>query len=144
MNRARSFFYVCLGILALAAAYHLGARNATAQGVVAPEVAVRSGTLGAGEYIPLPTYKDGTVASVTECQWIISPSHYKMPGSFGSFTALDCITSWNSVDGVQVYSLQPDDLSDRSRANYLIVAVRSTGPTPALEKSWGQVKVDHR
>ena len=31
MNRARSFFFVCLGILALALAYHLGARSAGAQ-----------------------------------------------------------------------------------------------------------------
>jgi hypothetical protein len=31
MNRARSFFYVCLGILTLALAYHFGATTATAQ-----------------------------------------------------------------------------------------------------------------
>ena len=35
MNRARSFFFVCLGILALA--YHVGARSAGAQ----PEVIAR-------------------------------------------------------------------------------------------------------
>ena len=29
---AKRFFYVCAGILCLAFAYHLGARNATAQG----------------------------------------------------------------------------------------------------------------
>ena len=31
MNRARSFFYVCLGVLCLAITYHLGARSAAAQ-----------------------------------------------------------------------------------------------------------------
>jgi hypothetical protein len=31
MNRARSFFFVCLGILCLAITYHLGARSAGAQ-----------------------------------------------------------------------------------------------------------------
>ena len=31
MNRARSFLYACLGILALALAYHFGATTATAQ-----------------------------------------------------------------------------------------------------------------
>ena len=36
--RAKSFFYVSLGILALAAAYHLGARNATAQAPGNPPV----------------------------------------------------------------------------------------------------------
>jgi hypothetical protein len=31
MNRARSFFFVCLGILCIVASYHLGARSAGAQ-----------------------------------------------------------------------------------------------------------------
>lgn len=31
MQRAKAFLYVCTGILMLAFAYHLGARNATAQ-----------------------------------------------------------------------------------------------------------------
>ena len=31
MHKARSFFFVCAGILCLALAYHLGARSATAQ-----------------------------------------------------------------------------------------------------------------
>lgn len=38
MNRARSFFFVCLGVLCLAITYHLGARSAGAQ----------SGTIDAG------------------------------------------------------------------------------------------------
>ena len=37
--RAKSFFYVSLGILALAVAYHLGATNATAQAPSNPVVA---------------------------------------------------------------------------------------------------------
>jgi hypothetical protein len=39
MNRARSFFYACLGILALALAYHFGATTATAQAPGNPVVA---------------------------------------------------------------------------------------------------------
>ena len=39
MNRARSFFYACLGILALALAYHFGATSATAQAPSNPVVA---------------------------------------------------------------------------------------------------------
>jgi hypothetical protein len=42
MNRARSFFFVCLGILALALAYHFGATTATAQAPGNPVV----GTFG--------------------------------------------------------------------------------------------------
>jgi hypothetical protein len=43
MNRARSFFYACLGILALAVAYHLGAQSAGAQAPGNPVVAVEPG-----------------------------------------------------------------------------------------------------
>jgi hypothetical protein len=32
MHRAKAFFFVCLGILCLVAAYHFGATNAKAQG----------------------------------------------------------------------------------------------------------------
>ena len=32
MHKARSFFFVCAGLLCLAAAYHFGAQSATAQG----------------------------------------------------------------------------------------------------------------
>jgi hypothetical protein len=39
VNRARSFFFVCLGILALALAYHFGATTATAQAPRNPVVA---------------------------------------------------------------------------------------------------------
>jgi len=40
MNRARSFFFVCLGILALVLAYHFGATAAGAQAPGNPVVAV--------------------------------------------------------------------------------------------------------
>ena len=39
MNRARTFFYVCLGLLCVVAAYHLGATNAKAQAPSNPVVA---------------------------------------------------------------------------------------------------------
>jgi hypothetical protein len=38
--RAKSFFHVCLGILALVAAYHLGATTATAQAPGNPAVGI--------------------------------------------------------------------------------------------------------
>jgi hypothetical protein len=43
MTRARSFFYVCLGILALALAYHFGATTATAQAPGNPVTAMAFG-----------------------------------------------------------------------------------------------------
>jgi hypothetical protein len=46
MNRARSFFFVCLGILALALAYHFGATTATAQAPGNPVVGIACGDGG--------------------------------------------------------------------------------------------------
>ena len=40
MHRARTFFYVCAGLLCLALAYHFGAVNATAQAPGNPLVSI--------------------------------------------------------------------------------------------------------
>jgi hypothetical protein len=50
MNRARSFFYVCLGILALAIAYHFGATTATAQAPGNPVVGFVTTSTSAGQW----------------------------------------------------------------------------------------------
>ena len=43
MAKARTFFYVCAGLLCLAVAYHLGATSATAQAPGNPVVAAEPG-----------------------------------------------------------------------------------------------------
>ena len=48
--RAKSFFYVSLGILALAIAYHLGARTATAQSSGNPVVGMAASPHNVNEY----------------------------------------------------------------------------------------------
>ena len=48
MNRARSFFYACLGILCIVVAYHLGAQSAGAQAPGNPVVAVVAPTSAGG------------------------------------------------------------------------------------------------
>jgi hypothetical protein len=117
---AKRFFYVCAGLLCLAITYHLGARNATAKPPVVPEVVVRTGTVRDGEFIPLPTYKDGTTALESECRWIVSAGHINMTGVNPVFT---CETLAHT-GGIEMYSLEPNAPSDPSRANYLIIAVR--------------------
>lgn len=39
-------------------------------------VAVGSGSLSNGEQIPLPTYPDGTQASIEQCEWLVSPKYF--------------------------------------------------------------------
>jgi hypothetical protein len=88
--RAKSFFYVCLGILALATAYHLGATNATAQAPSNPVVA---------------TF-----------------------GGFGVVTANGDV--YQAQTGGGPWTLESN--------------VFAGGSTPTAQKSWGQVKVEHR
>jgi hypothetical protein len=65
--RARSFFHVCLGILALAAAYHLGARSATAQ---APGNAiVGTGSIIDGNYTAWVVTTNGDVITQSGSSW---------------------------------------------------------------------------
>jgi hypothetical protein len=45
MNRARSFFYVCLGLLCIGGAYHFGAQNARAQAGSGVDLLPDAGTL---------------------------------------------------------------------------------------------------
>jgi hypothetical protein len=88
--RAKSFFYVSLGILALAAAYHLGATSAAAQAPGNPVVA---------------TF-----------------------GGFGVVTASGDV--YQAATGGGPWKLESN--------------VFAGGATPTVQKSWGQVKVDHR
>jgi hypothetical protein len=92
--RAKSFFYVSLGILALAAAYHFGATSASAQAPGNPVVATYSAANG-----PVVFTANGDVYTTMTA------------GPNGP---------WQLVSNV------------------------FSGATPAAQKSWGQVKVDHR
>ena len=139
--RTKSFCQVCLGILALAAAYHFGASAATAQSPVSPEIATLSGSIGAREYLPLPVYRDGTTALASECQWIVSQGHVNLNRYPGA--TLGCEAT-PQAGGILLWSLTPDDDNDRSRANFLIIAVRSPGPTAAQHVSIGAVKAKYR
>lgn len=57
MNRARSFFYVCAGLLLLALSWHLGARSAGAQATGNPVVGVSS--IGNGQPVWLAVTANG-------------------------------------------------------------------------------------
>ena len=140
MNRARSFFFVCLGILALALAYHFGAQSAGAQSATGSpnEVAVLSGVIVDGGTIPLPTFADGTTAEESECSWTVSPNY----GDSGCYAStLNCFTTGRVVTvrlsgncGIQL----------GQRANYMIVAVRGVNvPTPSRSISIGRLKAKY-
>ncbi len=59
--RAKSFFYVSLGILALALAYHLGATSAQGQVAVSNPVAAAIANTGSGQYISAVATANGNI-----------------------------------------------------------------------------------
>jgi len=140
MGKARAFFFVCAGLLFLALAYHLGARNATAQapGSDIQDVAVLAGVLNDGGTIPLPTYRDGTAASESECQWTVSMNDVR-DGAICCGVHNHCFTQGRQV---RVYNDVYPEFS--ARANFMIIAVRNNLPTPAKQESFGSVKARYR
>jgi hypothetical protein len=131
---ARKFFYVCAGLFLLALSYHFGAGTVRAQVPSAEEVVVLTGTLQEDEIIPLPVYKDGTTALESECKWMVGVA-YVNPIRFTGNDAIRCETVGRTLSW-----LTPDDPLDRSRAHYIIIAVRGSSPTAAQQQSWGQLK----
>jgi hypothetical protein len=148
---AKRFFYACAGLLCLAVAYHLGAARAGAQSVVTyQETAMLSGEVADRGTIPLPHYQDGTEALESECTWIVSQ---KVVSSTFPPVWLRCSTTGRVV---RVYACPsncviPGDCAINgcsdlysATANYLIIAVRNSTPTPAKQTSLGALKVRYR
>ena len=151
--RSRSFLFASVGVLALALAFHFGARSATAQSE-ASEIAILSGTLPDGGVIPLPVYADGVQAQESDCRWTVSPA--TLLGVQGQYA----VFSRCSLQGreVRVYTclngcVGPSDCvaaaggcpqATGGTANYFIVAVRNLAPTPARQESMGAVKARYR
>ena len=70
---AKKFMYVCLGILALTVAFHVGARYGQASSY-GSDIAIGVGNITHNQQIPLPYYPDGTQATQEECVWSLSAS----------------------------------------------------------------------
>ncbi len=135
MHKARAFFFVCAGIFLLAITYHLGARSAGAQAgaATASEVAVVSGTAHDMDVLPLPTYSDGTVASESECRWIVSLYSVTYYAHWGQSL---CYTTGLTV---HIQSSNGDNT-----VSYLIIATRGAAPpTPAQSVSIGRLKAKY-
>jgi len=132
---AKSFFYVSLGILALAAAYHLGASNARAQ---------------SGGAITMPSC-DGPVAGV------VGRSLYYLNGNTGSTGVLhDPIPGTSPIIATGCDSahlqvlLENGDVygwngtADAPGGYWTYYGNLVGGATPATRESWGAVKAAHR
>ena len=146
---AKKFFYVCAGLLMLAATYHLGSRNAGAvSAVVIPtEVATLSGVIMDGAMIPLPIYADGTTALESDCKWIVSPARDDGSTLF-CFTGIGLPVASGGSEPRYVncfLAAGPAPYHIGREANYLIIAARgAAAPTSTSSQSFGALKAKYR
>jgi hypothetical protein len=133
---AKKFMYICLGILGLAGAFHLGAHSGEAASQCS-DVAVATGTIGHGQRIPLPYYADGTQATQDECVWIVIPRilHTGHNNTYG----FECRP--NPDRTVYFRQVTAHGQYFDSTAQYLIIALRG-GATAAESTTWSQIKAE--
>lgn len=135
MQRARAFFYVSLGILALASAFHLGAT--TAQSRVASQV-----TLGAVGSTPSG---NGTAAALDQQGYLwlwatgcgVSQGPFTLPKS-GSVVAVSA-----DANRCGEYWLLYAD-GDLFHNQELVANLFSSGPISTAPTTWGRIKADRR
>jgi len=124
MHKARAFFFVCAGLLCLALAYHLGARSAGAQ--------------GGGAGYDCIQFDDGVAFAViggySYAAWDggrLDCVPVPVPGR-----AVACRGEQVVLDNGQYWEFQ----IDRWR---LVNTLPFSGPTPAAQPTWGQVKAKY-
>lgn len=128
--RSRTFLHVSLGILALAAAYHLGARSAGAQIGLAIEGAnVDDGTLSvAVNRLIYRVASSGDIGQLT---------FQPVPGSSPIITTAGRTETWAmTADGKAYFWTQGEWVL---RADFATL-----GPTTVQLESWGSVKARYR
>jgi hypothetical protein len=133
---AKKFMYACIGILALAVAFHLGARYGEAS-LGCSDIAIATQVIHHGEQIPLPYYSDGTQAAQGECTWIVYPRRIT-PGR--TTQGFECRAGSDRVVWMKQYT--PSGPYYDSNAQYLIIGVRGGAPSVTQSTTWGGIKAE--
>ena len=101
-----------------------------------PEVVVASGVLADGESIPLPSYSDGTMASPSECTWMVSLN--TLSGNNEAIQDIHCSADMNRT--ISCTGIDIDERPLTGQANYVIIAVRPAQGVAVQNTTWGSVK----
>jgi hypothetical protein len=139
MKRARAFFYVSLGILALALAFHLGASTARSQ--AASSIVVG----GADE----TNYVNTTVAIDQSGQlWMNSNNGLVGPYQLPKPGQVAAASGWGPYYALVLYTDGDDWEGDASGGGpmrwHLRANLLSNGPVQTQRETWGRVKADRR
>jgi hypothetical protein len=152
-DMARKFMFVCFGVLALAMAFHLGAKSGQAtEPLQTADIAIKAGLIQHGYEIPLPFYEDGSQAVEDDCVWVLSPM--SAGEDWTNFYSFEC-NDGNPPDRNVYYRFsmsggegQPPEQHYDGVARYLIIAVRNSGTWCAGVRGrggalpWGRIKAD--
>jgi hypothetical protein len=136
---AKKFMYVCIGIMALAVTFHLGARYSQAT-VQTPEIAVATDLIYHGQEIPLPYYADTTQALEEECTWMVIPT--ALQPAHGVTYGFECYAHGNSYRTLTYRQWTVNGTYVDGAARYLVIAVRGSGPTSTRTSTWGKIKAE--
>ena len=126
MHRAKAFFYICAGLFLLALGYHLGANTASAQSSLLRTTPLATVFVGSRAFV-LSADNHGWV-EVTNQLPPVDPS------TLLEFSAANNTAVTNAGEGWYNYPA----------TGWTSLGFVPGGGTPTTQKSWGQVKVDHR
>ena len=138
---AKRFFFVCAGLLCLAAAYHLGARSATAQG----DVTVSAVDQDNGIVPDLVATSNGDVYHGHHGFQGEDPV-WTLVGHIPAFGPVESISNLGTDSGVWAYDAAGNyyHSSDHGVSWVRRGNVFGGGPTSATRKTWGCVKSRYR
>jgi hypothetical protein len=140
--RSRSFLHVSLGILALAAAYHLGARSATAQ-AGDPVVDLGDGVNNTPYYLSAVTADGDFYGSVNGTQWVFQGQVFSGGTQTNKVAALHGPIN-NTPYFASIVTENGDVYGSVSGAQWVPLGNVLSGPTPARQESFGAVKARYR
>src|SRR5262249_38934231 len=122
---------------------------AAAQSVVTyQETAMLAGEVADGGTVPLPHYADGTEALESECTWTVGLAIVPPSQTTAGIKSMKCVTEGRVVHAYvcEGYTCNGQFDPIAATANYLIIAIRNSTPTPTptQKASWGKVKASYR
>jgi len=136
MQRAKALFFVCVGVVLLVSTFHLGATSATGQGV---NVLVSMTDYPRLQYSAVAVDQAGGIYFGHLQQWSRVGTTPGRP-----------VSIWSRPDGGVLVTLENGDLYRVGSPTLPVGDWTLTydsnvfsGPTPASQKSWGQVKVSN-
>lgn len=130
--RAKSFFYVCAGLFLLALGYHLGAKNATAQGQVIEGASIDAFEVGT---FPRASACMGRLLSWMGENGALHTTPVPVPGS-------QRIIATDPHFGTVM--LENGDWLKFDGQSWVLMGNLAGGPTPARQESFGAVKARYR